>query len=174
MKPRHRATLRLARRSPGARTLEVRPLVDRLEVRQKRGEPAIVLPIPWKDLVYDHRPVPIKRIRLADPSPNAPLLKRVVRHPYAMEPLGSKRIDLIAPEVHAIRAGRAAGDHGRESIEIVFAASRDARDRPVMQAPELPARRPSPFARQREVQDELRATPWIAAATSASSTGEVR
>jgi len=151
VKPRHRAKIRLARTSPGARSLRLRPLVERLENRKKRGVPPIQLPIPWKQLVWDRRPVPIARFKLASVSPNAPLLKRVVRHPYAYEPKGMRRIQLIDAEL--------AGPHtrqgpSREAVRIVFAEGRQMREhRPVFELPERPTRQ-HPFGRQRRAAEE--------------------
>lgn len=155
MKPRHRAKIRLARTSPGDRTNPVRPLVDRVESRKERGGRPVELPIPWKQLVYDHRPVPIARFRLADPQPNAPLLKRIVRHPYALEPKGTRRVQLIDLE---LTEPRPSGVPDREPVRIVFAAMRTDRARASIELPELP-RRGHPFARQRTSAEEAK---WAA------------
>ena len=115
-----------------------------------RGVPSLVLPIPWKDLLYERVPTPLKSFKMVDPSPNAPLLKRIVRHPYAMEPLGTKRVDLIDPEYQVTRA---TGRMRREPVEIIFAARRDARHRSTVQAPDPIEVRPHPFARQRDLEE---------------------
>lgn len=152
MKPRHRAKYRLARSSPGETTAPVRPLVERLETRGDWAGREVELPIPQRDLVYERIPAALPGHKLADPSPNAPLLKRIVRHPYALEPAGSKRIDLIAPE---LTAARKPGRPRRDALDVVFADRRQARARPTAQAPALPERRPLPFLRQRDTAEEV-------------------
>lgn len=150
MKPRHRAKIRLARTSPGDRTRPVRPLVERIEVRKDRGDPPIQLPIPWKQLLYERRPVPLARHKLAQPTPNAPLLKRVVRHPYALEPKGTRRVQLIDVELAEARQRQAPS---REPVRLVFAEGREMRERPVLELPER-LDRPHPFGRQRRAAEE--------------------
>lgn len=152
MKPRHRAKIRLARTSPGDRTRSVRPLVDRVQSRQDRGDRPVELPIPWKKLVYQRKAVPLARYKLAKVEPNAPLLKRIVRHPYALEPRGTRRIQVIDAE---LAEPRPTGTPEREPVRIVFATMRTERQRPSLEIPEIPRRR-APFARQRAALEESR------------------
>jgi hypothetical protein len=104
MAPRHTAQDRLERtglgesfRLPGQ--LELR-LVERREVSE------------WEDIklhcgstLRTSPVVELKPMRVEDPGPNAPLLKRVVRYPYAMDPQDPKREEIREPR-EALLVGR--------------------------------------------------------------------
>lgn len=102
----HRATL-------GERFTELRGLAKRLMERDVEPQLArtILADVIDKPLVPE---TTIKRAsHLANPSPNAPLLKRVVRHPYALESTRGQRSlfrsavpwsDLQRADVPSVRA----------------------------------------------------------------------
>lgn len=78
----NRLEQRRAHRVPG-RMPEDRALAVRLRARSEWEEPAS--PIQIGQIVRARELPGDRALRTADPSPNAPLLKRLVRHPYAHE-----------------------------------------------------------------------------------------
>ena len=73
--------------------------------------------------------------RLASPSPNAPLLIRIVRRPYALQPGGRRRVRWL-PEAPPTFA--------RVSVLEALAAARSERERPAFSA--HAGKRPRAFA----------------------------
>jgi hypothetical protein len=150
VKPRHVAQLRLDRPVVGEGSSEPRALPVRLDGRSHAD-------LPWESfrlgagdgMVWDHRPVPISPFKMPNAGPNAPLLKRVVRHPYAMEPSRPARSVLF----DASRPDRSV-DRG-DAVKMVFRMSRDARN---LEAPlpmdHAPEHRAHPFARRRHAEED--------------------
>jgi hypothetical protein len=93
---------RLRRRIPGADLGEETPGVTRLF---RRGEfEDRKDPVPARDAKALPTLTLRKARKLADPTPNAPLLIRIVRTPYGLHPSGKKRARYIAevPKVEPV------------------------------------------------------------------------
>jgi hypothetical protein len=121
---------RLQRRLPGARLRgedDYLPACFAREVTEERRE--VVPPRDRRELLT----LTVRRTRrLAEAAPNAPLLIRIVRHPYALHPGGRRRIRwLEQPEAFA-----------RVDARAEHAAARDERRRIRWTLPT----RPHPFA----------------------------
>lgn len=81
---------RLRRTYPGERLEQDRPIAERVFTRdQPLREVRSILPEQREQRVRSTR----RPKRLADPAPNAPLLKRVVKNPYAEEVRRPVRVD---------------------------------------------------------------------------------
>ena len=90
MDPRHR----LKRRYPGQGIADPSPLFDRLigrdkPLREERESPGSK--IVYREVKSRHP------WRMAEPSPNAPLLKRMVRYPYRQELTWARREQVFEP-----------------------------------------------------------------------------
>ena len=90
MRPRERAQYRLERGVPGARLERLSALGDRLQNRNVSFATTSERVLIGEDFVTreDPRITPAKTI---DPSPNAPLLIRLVRYPFSLEAVRSNR-----------------------------------------------------------------------------------
>ena len=90
----NRLEQRKAHRSPG-RMPEDRALALRLRARSEWEAPAAPIQV---GQIVRARDLPGERaLRAVDPSPNAPLLKRLVRHPYAHEVGRAARVQWAPP-----------------------------------------------------------------------------
>lgn len=142
----------MARAVVGERMADARPLTARLQSRSDADLPWETLAVGGAtQLVWDHRPVPLQSFRMPDAGPNAPLLKRVVRHPYGMEPdrpIRSQVFDASRPD-RAVERG--------PSVQMVFRSSRDARNLPApLPLDHAPGFRSHPFVRARRAGEEDR------------------
>ena len=151
MAARHRALARLHRHVPDVAAPDARALSRRLgdraveDVHETRmaGESIKV-----RDEVHE------RRLRGPDAGPNAPLLIRLVRHPYAMHPVPTRRRpDTARPEVRALRPVRDE-ETVRQILDgerLVFAGS--PMQRLLAEAP------PRPFTAVRREDDEPETVP---------------
>ena len=110
-----RQTDRLEREVPGARFSELRPISARLVARDK-GAPKF-RPMPGESLKPRGGGRRRGALRLADPAPHSPLLKRIMRRRYAEHPTYPRRIRVFTPgtererrqpTVNGMRVGREA------------------------------------------------------------------
>lgn len=150
MKPRHVAQRRMQRPVVGEAMDGVRALTARLHGRSAADSAweAVRAPV-GEGMVWDHRPVALSSFRMPEAGPNAPLLKRVVRHPYAMEPSRPERGQVF----DASRPDRTPST--REPVRMVFRANRDARGLGIpLPLDHAPERRDPPFERARQRRDE--------------------
>ena len=149
MKPRHRAQHRLDRTVVGDAYQEPRALSARLCARATADSAWELLDLSSSELVWEHRAVAMPQYQLPKIESYAPLLKRVIRNPYAMECEGARRIQQFDSSRPPLRREE------RESLRLVFRAGRDART-PVspIQSDRLPSAPPVPFSRCREAMND--------------------
>jgi len=147
MTPRERAKLRLNRHVPGWDHWEDRQPASRLVER------LVERPISWPERleVRVREEVKITKLRVADVSENAPQLIRLVRFPFALRPVRSKRLEgFDRPTV---------GRHDREPIPQPAREMGEIRKEYTLASPmsehdHRPGPRPHPFARARRASDE--------------------
>jgi hypothetical protein len=149
MKHRERAAARLSRHSYGWSEWDVRLPIQRIAVRAESIGPARAVP---GESVSVREPS-VRKHRLAAVGPYAPLLKRVIRSPYALETGRPTRVE-----------GRVVPDLDRSSLEPRLSPIADARAElgslrewvePPMRAIEhRPVERPHPFWRIRRARGE--------------------
>ena len=147
MKPRERARARLQRRTPSATLRSDREPSVRLAERQADSRPEHRSP---GDTVRIPSETKLRALRSADVGPNAPLLIRLVRHPFALQTARPNRVD----------SGRHAdpADRSREPYPEVLNEARELlgslRDPEGFHGPldglvDRPEHRPHPFRRLR-------------------------
>lgn len=151
MKPRHVAQIRLDRSAAGEGFAQERDLPVRLNARgELRAAGEGFDSGARQDLVWDHRPVPLKPHQMIRPEPNAPLLKRIIRYPYELEPLRPVRVQIF----DSSRPGPMKTD--RDTVAMIFRLPREAHDvrNPMLTLDHEPELRPHPFRRRRIAADE--------------------
>lgn len=149
MNHRHRAQSRLQRHVPQLRSAEAGELHSRLRERQEEADHH-ERSAPGDSLVLrgmvEGKP---KLLKGADVSENAPLLMRLVRHPYAMYPVNYGRIE-----------GRSTYERARpEPLGRALAYRQELREAyrlitPTEEFAHRPEERRHPFATLRSAQDE--------------------
>lgn len=147
MTPRERARIRLSRHVPDFGHWEARGPARRvarreeIDLRPEREVPG--------ESVRVRDQATVKAAATVNPGPNAPLLMRIVRDPYRLDPGRAARVRYLAEpdpaeETEAVRVA----DLVREKREALRSV------RPVRQIDHRPAHRAHPFARARERQLE--------------------
>ena len=87
---------RLERRHPGEGKGELRPVEQRLLGRSRPQKEERVIP----GSSLRKRDAKVRKVRrTANPRPNAPLLKRIVRYPYRLETTSGRRFQLFEPAI---------------------------------------------------------------------------
>ena len=147
---RHRAQSRLVRHVPQLRGADSGALYERIEERQQGGEPRERPALGDSLVVRDPAAGKVKRLRGADVSENAPLLMRLVRHPYAMEPVRYQRVEHREPAYHRARV---------EPLGPALAYRAELREvyrliPPTEACAHRPEERPAPFAAVRRARRE--------------------
>lgn len=150
MNHRLRAQTRLGRHVPQLRSADSGDLYERLEARKEEGERRDRA-VPGDSLVVrDPSAGTTKYMRPADVSQNAPLLMRLVRHPYAMQPVRFDRVEHREPPQDRIRF---------EPLGPALAYRAELRDAyrlitPTVEFAHRPEDRPAPFATARRARRE--------------------
>lgn len=144
MTPRHRASARLSRHVPRVAESVERLPASRVISREEDTRPSRSLP---SDLVHIPAEVRIKRLRPVRLGPNAPLLIRLVRQPYALRTVRPVRRAEASRERPSTLDREPFPDPAAE-----LAALRESYrvGRPMRQLEHRPDPRPRPFERLRE------------------------
>lgn len=89
-------------------------------------------PVPARDQKALFTLTTRRAARLADPTPNAPLLIRIVRHPYALHPTGRQRQRYIEEPAPVARVDRTAEIAAAlaERVRVRFTSAGRGRPRP--------------------------------------------
>lgn len=157
MNHRQRAQSRIERHVPQLRSAEAGALHGRLADRQEEEERRI-RPAPGDSLVLrgaaDAKP---RRLPAADVSESAPLLMRLVRHPYAMEPVRFGRLEYRDASHDRVRP---------EPLGPALAYRRELRDAyrlitPTEEFAHRPEERRPPFATARAASQEADAPVFV-------------
>lgn len=143
MKPRHRAQARLARHVPALPESSERLPVRRLAQREDEGERTRRIP---GETVRVQAEIQVKPLRTVRPEPNAPLLIRLVRNPYALDTGRSVRVPNESRDRPSVLDREPFPNPSAEVAEL-----RDAMKvaRPMREIVHHPVLRPHPFGRAR-------------------------